>query len=121
VRIVLVDDAEEMRILVAMSLRLSGDFDVVGEAANGRDAITVAGDMLPDLVLLDLSMPEMDGLEALPRIRAASPGSAVVVFSGFDESHLGAEARRLGARGYIEKGTPLERVGPMLLEMVATA
>jgi len=108
IRIALVDDADEMRLLVGMSLTLSGEFEVVGEAANGREAVAVAQEHRPELMLLDLSMPEMDGLEALPLVLDASPETCVVVFSGFDEAQLGREARSLGARGYIEKGTPLE-------------
>ena len=108
IRIALVDDADEMRLLVGMSLTLSGEFTVVGEAANGRDAVALAREERPELMLLDLSMPEMDGLEALPLVLRESPETCVVVFSGFDEAQLGREARTLGARGYIEKGTPLE-------------
>ena len=114
IRIALVDDAEEMRLLVGMSLTLSGEFTVVGEAANGREAVELAQAQRPDLMLLDLSMPEMDGLEALPLVLTASPGTCVVVFSAFDEAQLGSEARARGATGYIEKGTPLEELGPLL-------
>ena len=108
IRTALVDDAEEMRLLVSMSLTLSGEFVVVAEAGNGREAVDVAREHRPELMLLDLSMPEMDGLEALPRVLEASPDTCVVVFSGFDDTHLGPEARALGAAGYVEKGTPLE-------------
>ncbi|HEV2891933.1 MAG TPA: response regulator transcription factor [Frankiaceae bacterium] len=114
IRIALVDDAEEMRLLVSLSLTLTGDFAVVGEAGNGRDAVAIAARHRPDLMLLDLSMPEMDGLEALPLVLKASPCTRVVVFSGFDEAQLGREARALGALGYIEKGTPLEELGARL-------
>ncbi len=114
IRIALVDDAEEMRLLVSLSLTLTGDFTVVGEAGNGRDAVALAQAHRPDLMLLDLSMPEMDGLEALPLVLKASPETCVVVFSGFDEAQLGAEARALGAVGYVEKGTPLEELGTRL-------
>ena len=119
IRIALVDDAEEMRLLVSLSLTLSGDFVVVGEAANGREAVAVAEAQRPELMLLDLSMPEMDGLEALPLVLTASPETCVVVFSAFDEAQLGREARALGATGYIEKGTPLEELGPLLKAYVA--
>lgn len=114
IRVALVDDADEMRLLVGMSLSLTGEFVVVGEAANGREAITVAADTRPELMLLDLSMPEMDGLEALPKVLEASPETCVVVFSGFDETQLGAEARARGARAYVEKGTPLEELSERL-------
>lgn len=118
IRTALVDDAEEMRVLVSMSLTLTGDFVVVAEGGNGREAVAVAAEHHPELMLLDLSMPEMDGLEALPRVLATSPGTCVVVFSGFDDSQLGAEARALGAAGYVEKGTPLEELAARLVAYV---
>jgi hypothetical protein len=114
IRIALVDDAEEMRLLVGMSLALTGDFVVVGEAGNGREAIEVAAATRPELMLLDLSMPEMDGLTALPRVLEVSPGTCVVVFSGFDEAQLGDEARERGAAAFVEKGTPLEDLCELL-------
>ena len=114
IRVLLVDDATEMRTLVAMSLRLNGAFDVVAEAGNGRDAIDLAAAERPDVVLLDLSMPEMDGLEALPRILEAAPDTAVVVFSAFDELHLSTKARHLGAADYVEKGSSLDEVARRL-------
>lgn len=118
IRTALVDDAEEMRVLVSMSLTLTGDFVVVAEASNGREAIDVARDHHPELMLLDLSMPEMDGLEALPRVLEASPGTCVVVFSGFQDSHLGNDARALGATGYVEKGTSLDDLAERLVAYV---
>ncbi|HVF20206.1 MAG TPA: response regulator transcription factor [Mycobacteriales bacterium] len=119
IRILLADDAHEMRNLVALSLRLNGSFEVVGEAANGREAVRMAGDLLPEVVLLDLSMPVMDGLEALPRILEASPKTVVVVFSGFDEVQLGREARKLGAAAYLEKGVPLDQLARTLTQVYA--
>jgi signal transduction histidine kinase len=74
--------------------------------------VELAGRHRPDVVLLDLAMPLMDGLEALPRIRAASPGSRVVVLSGFESGHMGPAAQAAGADGYIQKGaTPDEIAG----------
>lgn len=119
IRIVLVDDACDLRRLVGSALEMTGAFDVVGEAGNGREGVDVAAREQPDLVLLDLSMPEMDGLEALPLIRQASPESVVVVFSGFDEIHLGDEARSLGAAAYVEKGVPLNVLAGRLREVYA--
>lgn len=118
IRTAVVDDADEMRALVAMSLTLSGDFVVVGEAANGRDAVAVAREHQPELMLLDLSMPEMDGLEALPLVLEASPGTCVVVFSGFEDARIGKEARARGASGYVEKGTPLDDLADRLVTYV---
>jgi len=117
IRIVLVDDAQEMRELVALSLRIGGTFDVVGEAGNGAEAVDLTAATQPDLVLLDLSMPVMDGLEALPLILERSPDSVVVVFSGFDELQLGREARARGASAYVEKGVPLDVLARTLVEV----
>lgn len=117
IRILLVDDAQEMRAIVALSLRLAGTFDVVGEAANGAEAVDLTAATKPDLVLLDLSMPVMDGLQALPLILERSPETVVVVFSGFDELQLGREARARGASAYVEKGMPLDALARTLVEV----
>src|SRR5437867_7991060 len=83
VRVVLVDDAAEVRQVVAMQLSVTEQFEVVGEGATGRDAIELVRQLTPDLLLLDVSMPDMDGLEALPAVAQASPETRVVMFSGF--------------------------------------
>ena len=75
-------------MLVRTRLRLSGLFDVVGEGADGAEAVALAEEHRPTLMLLDVSMPGMDGLEALPRVREASPDTRVVMFSGFEEQGL---------------------------------
>jgi DNA-binding NarL/FixJ family response regulator len=103
-RVVLADDFEDMRILVRISLERSGRFDVVGEAENGAEAIEAAAQLQPDILILDLSMPVLSGMEALPRIREASPATKVVVLSGLDRSRMESDVRDGGAVGYIEKG-----------------
>lgn len=115
IRLAVVDDAEEMRALIALSLRLTGSFEIVGEGSNGRDAVELAGKERPELMLLDLSMPVMDGLEALPLIRQESPETVVVVFSAFDDLQLGREARSRGAAAYVEKGVPLDQLAQTLI------
>jgi DNA-binding NarL/FixJ family response regulator len=102
-RTVLVDDVADIRMLVRQWLTESGDYDVVGEAANGREAVDLAASERPDLVVLDLSMPEMDGLEALPRILDVSPESAVVVLTGFLRADLADEVIDLGALACLSK------------------
>jgi len=89
-------------------------FAVVGEAGSGAEAIELARTLRPDIVLLDLGMPGMDGLEALPLIRAASPESEVVVLtaSGTEENLL--SAIRGGAAGYLLKSEPPERIAGFL-------
>ncbi len=108
-RILLVDDHPLTRSALAGLLRQNG-FEVVGEASDGEEAIACAASLHPDLILLDLSMPGVDGLTALPRLREAAPGCEVVVLtaSGTEENLLGAI--RGGAAGYLLKSEPPERI-----------
>ena len=107
--ILIVDDHPLTRSALAALLGQHG-FSVVGEAADGEAAIEQARELRPDLVLLDLSMPGMNGLEALPRLREAAPTAEVVVLtaSGTEENLLGAI--RGGAAGYLLKSEPPERL-----------
>jgi DNA-binding NarL/FixJ family response regulator len=108
-RILLVDDHPLTRAALS-ALLLQHGFDVVGEAADGGEAIEKAADLLPDLVLLDLSMPGIDGLSALPELREAAPDCEVVVLtaSAMEENLLGAI--RAGAAGYLLKSEPPVRI-----------
>ena len=108
-RILLVDDHPLTRSALAGLLTQHG-FDVVGEASDGEEAVMAAGRLEPDLILLDLSMPGLDGLSALPRLREAAPKCEVVVLtaSGTEENLLGAI--RGGAAGYLLKSEPPERI-----------
>jgi DNA-binding NarL/FixJ family response regulator len=103
-RVVLADDFADMRQLVRVSLERTGRFEVVGEAANGAEAVELAAELQPDVLILDLSMPVLSGMEALPRIHEASPATKVVVLSGFDRSRMESQALAGGALGYLEKG-----------------
>ena len=80
-RVVVVDDEADVRGLVRFLLQQTDGFEVVGEAANGREAIDLAAAERPDVVLLDLRMPVMDGAEAIPQIREQSPDTRIVVFT----------------------------------------
>jgi DNA-binding NarL/FixJ family response regulator len=108
-RILIVDDHPLTRDALATLLGQNG-FGVVGQAADGNEAIESARELQPDLVLLDLSMPELDGLDALPRLREAAPACEVVVLtaSGTEENLLAAI--RGGAAGYLLKTEPPERI-----------
>ena len=117
-RVVLVDDMKELRAMIRLTLERSGHFDVVGEAGDGRAAVVEAEQLQPDLVLLDVSMPVMDGLEALPHLRRVAPGATVVMLSGFAESRLGADAAAGGAAAYLEKGLPPQALVDRLLEVL---
>lgn len=117
--VVVVDDAADVRVLLGLALHRSGRFRVVGEGASGTDAVRLAERQHPDVVLLDVSMPGMDGLEALPRVLAASPGSRVVMLSGFGHGAVADAAVEGGAAGYISKELPLEDLAGRLVELVA--
>jgi DNA-binding NarL/FixJ family response regulator len=108
-RILIVDDHPLTRDALAALVEQSG-FEVAGQAADGEAAVKLAGELGPDLILLDLSLPGMNGLEALPRLREAAPAAEVVVLtaSGTEENLLGAI--RGGAAGYLLKSEPPERI-----------
>lgn len=112
--VVVVDDVAGLRTLYRKVLEQRSSLEVVGEGSNGREGIEAAREHDPDLVLLDLSMPEMDGLEALPKIKEAAPDARVVILSGFCEDRLGDRARNLGAAGYLEKTGDPESLVPRL-------
>jgi PAS domain S-box-containing protein len=119
VRVVIVDDSAEVRTLVRTKLRLSGAAVVEGEGADGADAVDLARRLQPDAMLLDVSMPGMDGLAALPLVLEASPGTRVVMFSGFDEEPLAMRALDLGATSYLTKTSSLEDVVSELVGVAA--
>ena len=112
-RILIVDDHPLTREALSSLLRAHG-FTVVGCASDGAEAITEVARLQPDLVLLDLSMPGLDGLSALPRLREAAPETEVVVLtaSGTEENLLAAI--RAGAAGYLLKTEPPERIAAFL-------
>jgi DNA-binding NarL/FixJ family response regulator len=104
VRVLLVDDDEDIRFLERNLFENDGRFAVVGEARNGAEAVQLARTLLPEAVLLDVLMPEMDGWEALPLIRRVSPETAVVVVSALGTaSKFNDRAHWLGASAYIPK------------------
>src|SRR4029453_8090455 len=113
-RILLVDDHPLTRDGLAALLGDHG-FDVVGQASDGHDAIELAAELRPDVILLDLPMPGLSGLEALPRLRAEAPNCEVVVLTASgDEDNLLA-AILGGAAGYLLKTEPPERLGRFFL------
>jgi signal transduction histidine kinase/ActR/RegA family two-component response regulator len=107
---VVVDDTPDIRMLLTMSLEMDGDIKVVGEAGDGRAGVDLASQLQPDVVLIDLAMPVMDGLEALPLIRKACPRTRVVVLSGFEADAMAQRALDAGADGYLQKGLPVSDI-----------
>ncbi len=108
-RVVIIDDTPDLRELLRLALTRGG-FDVVAEAGDGREGIEVVREMRPDVVLLDLAMPVMDGIEALPTIRRLIPMAKIVVLSGFGAQQMAARAVAAGADGYVQKGAPLTTI-----------
>lgn len=116
VRVVVADDAEHLRSLLCQALETNYDISVVGQAADGAHALEMVGVHRPDVLLLDLSMPVLDGLEVLRRVSEQHPGVSVVVFSGYGSAALEGTCRDLGAVGYIEKGAPLDQVASSIAQ-----
>jgi DNA-binding NarL/FixJ family response regulator len=119
VRVVLADDAADLRELLRLALEMAGDFTVIAEAADGEAAVRTVRDLQPDALLLDLSMPLLDGLGAIPEIRRAAPACTVVVLSGYSDSNLRQAALQAGADGFLVKGMLPRDVVAALRALVA--
>ncbi|HZF58969.1 MAG TPA: response regulator transcription factor [Rubrobacter sp.] len=99
----LVDDQATLRQGLRMWLTLEPDLEVVGEAESGEAALRLVRSMSPDVVLMDVEMPDMDGIAATTALRATSPQVAVVVLSLYDDARTRALAREAGAAGFVSK------------------
>ena len=110
VRVVLADDQEMVRAGLRMLVDFQPDLEVVGEAADGLEAVEVVTRLRPDVVLMDVRMPRCDGIEASRRVLAAVPEVAVVVLTTFDEDASLAEALRAGVSGFLLKTAPPEQL-----------
>jgi DNA-binding NarL/FixJ family response regulator len=109
---VVVDDMPEVRALVRVALKRLSSVRVVGEASDGLEGVEVVGRLQPDVVILDLAMPGMDGVQALPRLKEACPTAKVIVLTGLGAESMMEQALHDGADLYLEKDvTPDEIVG----------
>lgn len=117
IRVLLVDDVPEVRRLLRTALRFRGLFTVVGEAANGRDAIALTAELRPDVVVLDIGLPDLAGSEVLTGIREQTPETKVVVFSGTEPDDSADIAAQVD--GYAMKDSQLDYLVE-LLETVGT-
>jgi DNA-binding NarL/FixJ family response regulator len=105
-RVVVVDDVADIRWLLRAALDADGRFDVVGEAGDGRQGVDIVKLTKPDVAVIDLRMPRMDGLEAAAEIAQVSPATRVVIFSAVGEAAVAAAAQDAGVVGFVKKGAP---------------
>ncbi|MBZ0306683.1 MAG: response regulator transcription factor [Anaerolineae bacterium] len=110
IRILVADDHPVVRDGLVAMLGTQTDFEVVGESVTGREAVEMADGLGPDVIFLDLEMPELDGVEALRKMRSANPTLKVIVFTAFDTDDRILAAVQAGAQGYLLKGAPREEV-----------
>ena len=106
-RVLIVDDASQVRRELRTLLPLLDAIDVVGEAENGQDAIESAAALQPDVVLIDVEMPVMDGLAATPIIKQRCPASRVIVLTIHGDEATHTRARSAGADDFVDKGAPI--------------
>jgi DNA-binding NarL/FixJ family response regulator len=109
-RLVICDDQKAYRELLSLVLGLESDLEVVGEAADGVEALEVARDTRPDVVLMDIRMPRLDGLTATERLLATAEPPRVVVLTTFDQNEYVVRALRAGAYGFLLKDAPASRL-----------
>jgi DNA-binding NarL/FixJ family response regulator len=119
VAVVLVDDVPELRELVRYGLEGDDEIHVVGEAGSGREAVTAVEALSPAAIVLDLSMPDVDGFQAIFELRSRHPRLAIVVLSGFTPERIRERVIERGADAYIEKGTPISELAEALKRAVA--
>jgi two-component system, NarL family, response regulator YdfI len=110
IRVVIADDHPIVRTGLRLMLGMEEGIELVGEAADGGAAIHLISSLQPDVVLMDLRMPVMDGLEAIERIRAQWPQIAIIVLTTYDEDDLMLRSLQAGVRGYLLKESSLETV-----------
>ncbi|HZW03489.1 MAG TPA: response regulator transcription factor [Anaerolineaceae bacterium] len=110
IRILLVDDQTMFRDGMRVLLSSQKDFEIVGEAADGEEAVQKSAALQPDVVLMDLRMPILDGAAATRRLRTAQPGCRVIVLTTFDEDEAIFEGLRSGAIGYLLKDAPTDKL-----------
>ena len=120
IRVLLVDDVTDLRMLFRKALSYDDRIQVVGEAADGLEAIDKAAELRPDVILLDLAMPRLDGMRAIPRLHEVAPGTRILVFSGFSSPTLARRAIESCATGFIEKGIPPDEIGDVIEKVMRT-
>ena len=108
IRVLVADDYLPFRVMLRHLLDAEPDVEVVGEAADGEQAVKKAAELQPDVIMLDLAMPRLDGWEAIPMLRDVAPDTRIIVLSGFPEARMRDSRLRDQIARYIEKGEPQE-------------
>jgi DNA-binding NarL/FixJ family response regulator len=121
IRVVIADDHTLFAEALALAFRSEPRFEVVGLAGNGREAVELGTSLRPDVVLMDLHMPVMDGIEATRRLRLAAPGTRVVVVTASTSPEDGERARAAGALAYIRKWSSSDELREAVEEAAADA
>ena len=119
IRLLLVDDQRLMRDGLRILLELEADFKVVGEAEDGAQALDSYGELSPDVVLMDIRMPVMDGVEATRRLREIDPNSKVIILTTFDDNEYVFEGLRAGALGYLLKDVSGDELADAIRKVAA--
>ena len=119
--VLICDDNEAVRALVGMIVDQALGLTVVGEAADGNEAIVEAKRLQPDVIILDLAMPRLSGLKAIPALRLIAPRAQIIVFSGFATASVAAQVLALGAVSYLEKGADPDKIVATIEEALANA
>jgi DNA-binding NarL/FixJ family response regulator len=117
IRVLLADDQRLMRDGLRTLLELEDDIEVVGEAENGRAALDLAGELHPDVVLMDVRMPEMNGVDATRQLAAHLPECRVIILTTFDDESIIFEGLRAGALGYLLKDVSGEELAAAIREV----
>ena len=102
-RILIVDDEKAVRTALGRLLATRKEWHVVGEAADGAEAVGKARELRPDIIIMDITMPDMNGLEAMPEIKKALPAAEVLIFTQHDSTQMVQQAQIAGASGYLLK------------------
>src|SRR4051794_39757676 len=110
IRVLLCDDAEGFRALMRVQLAEDPAIEVVGEAADGVEGVEAAAELQPDVVLLDMSMPRMGGLQAIPKLRRTSPRTSIIGLSSLSAARMAAPSKEIGAHAYLEKGARADEI-----------
>ena len=118
-RVLVVDDAANLRELLTVLLEVEDDFEVVAAVGDGAQALEKADELEPDIVLLDIAMPVMDGFAALPQLRRRLPDASIVIFSAYEQREQAEKALKYGADIYLEKGTSVVNLVTQIRELRA--